>query len=37
MPCDCGATREEAEAGIHREPCTSRDGLPDDSSDHYGQ
>lgn len=38
MPtCDCGATPEEAAAGIHHQPCTSQDSPPDDPSDHYGQ
>lgn len=35
--CDCGATREDQAAGIHYEPCASRDAEPDDPSDHYGQ
>jgi hypothetical protein len=37
MGCDCGATSTEVAAGIHRDPCTSRDGQTDDPSDHYGQ
>lgn len=38
MPnCDCDATPEDLAAGIHTEPCTSREGTPDDPSDHYGQ
>lgn len=37
MHCDCNATPEELTAGIHGTPCTSRDGEPDDPSDHYGQ
>lgn len=37
MLCDCDATPEELTAGIHGQPCTSRDGAPDDPSDHYGQ
>ncbi|GGS96667.1 hypothetical protein GCM10010270_80770 [Streptomyces violaceus] len=37
MHCDCDATREDLAAGIHNEPCTSREGTPDDPSEHYGQ
>jgi hypothetical protein len=37
MHCDCGATPEEQAAGVHHEPCTSRDGELDVPSDHYGQ
>ncbi|MFJ4473293.1 hypothetical protein ACIP2X_38165 [Streptomyces sp. NPDC089424] len=33
--CDCGATREDQTAGIHGDDCTSRDGQPDQASDHY--
>lgn len=33
--CDCGATSEDQAAGIHNEPCASREGQPDDPSDHY--
>lgn len=37
MPCDCGATCEERQAGIHRDACCSHDGQSDEPSDHYGQ
>lgn len=37
LTCDCGATPEDQAADIHGIPCTSRDGQPDDPSDHYGQ
>lgn len=37
MGCDCGAGPEETAAGIHGPGCVSRDGQPDDPSDHYGQ
>ena len=33
--CDCDATPEDLASGIHGTPCTSRDGQPDDPSDHY--
>lgn len=36
MPnCDCGATPEEADAGIHNPGCASTTGPADDPSDHY--
>lgn len=35
--CDCGATPEEQAAGRHYDGCTTREGQPDDPSDHYGQ
>lgn len=35
--CDCGATPEDIAVGIHTEPCTSREGTPDEPADHYGQ
>jgi len=35
--CDCGADSEDQAAGIHGPGCASRDGAPDDPSDHYGQ
>jgi hypothetical protein len=35
--CDCGADAEEIAAGVHNEPCTSRETAPDDPSDAYGQ
>jgi hypothetical protein len=36
LTCDCGATPEEAAAGIHAPDCTSHDGTVDTPSDHYG-
>jgi hypothetical protein len=35
--CDCGATPEDASAGIHGLDCISHTGASDDPSDHYGQ
>ena len=37
LTCDCGATPEEAAAGIHNPGCTSHDGPADEPSDHYRQ
>ena len=37
MACDCGATREEQQAGRHYNGCDTQDGPTDHPSDHYGQ
>jgi hypothetical protein len=36
--CDCTATPEEQQAGIHEDGCAIRtEGPPDQPSDHYRQ
>ena len=34
MHCDCGAGPDDT---VHDEACMTRQGEPDDPSDHYGQ
>lgn len=33
--CDCVATAEDKQAGIHEPGCTIRTGSADDPADHY--
>lgn len=35
LTCDCGATPEEATAGIHYVGCATHELPPDEPSDHY--